>query len=315
MLALPQFWKRGFKKGLTVFCRRKEWCGLPLLHLTGILFLVQFFVIALVGAQGVTLFLLSRTEVHVEVQERASDRGIQEFYAAVFALPYVEDVSYVTREQAYEREREDDPDLISFLEEFGLENPFPEMFSIRLRSFEYRPTLRAFLEQGRFQNVVHPLFLSEASGQERHIYALVTFMKALGWVFIVALFVCLFVLLLFLVEMTVRESIADPGTVLVPSTFGADNLQILVPLATYLTLLLLLSLVASVLLLVLVSTAISFFLPSLGDSEVLLRFFDVTLPILRSIIPLVILVEIILSPLVAWCTAAYAVQLTTDGDA
>jgi len=313
MLVLPQFWKRGFKKGLTVFCRRKDWCGLSFLHLTGILFLVQFFVIALVGVQGVTLFLLSRTEVHLEVHERASDQGIREFYAAIFALPYVEDVSYVTREQAYEREREDDPDLISFLEEFGLENPFPEMFSIHLRAFEYRPTLRAFLEQSRWQGVIHPLFLSEASGQERHIYALVTLMKALGWVFTVALFVCLFVLLLFLVEMTVRESISDPGTVLVPSTFGADKQQILVPLVTYFTLLLLLSLVASVLLLVLVSMVISFFLPSLGDSEVILRFLNVTLPILRSIIPLVILIEIILSPVVAWFTTAYAVRLTTDG--
>ena len=99
--AFPILVRRGIARGLLTMHRERGW-GTALVALFGVFLLVQLLLFILIGMEGVQSLLRTRTDLRLEVREEALDQDIRGFLADLQQQPYVEDVAYITREQAYE---------------------------------------------------------------------------------------------------------------------------------------------------------------------------------------------------------------------
>src|SRR3989344_906073 len=107
--------RRGIDRGLNLFWRERKW-GTTFTMLLCIMVLLQLLIICLLSLEGVRALLRSQSGIHLEVIKTAQDQDIQELNGALKALPYVDGVSYIPREKAYENEKMRDRALIESLE-------------------------------------------------------------------------------------------------------------------------------------------------------------------------------------------------------
>ena len=81
----------------------------------------------------------------------------------------MEDVVYITREEAHNKKSRD-PTLISFLQKLVFKTRFPETVGVRLKTLDDYKRFMLFLQQPVFAKTMNPKFLSEATDQEKQIY-------------------------------------------------------------------------------------------------------------------------------------------------
>ena len=160
--ALPVTMKRGMHRGFTLLLRERSW-GTSLGALVGVMILVQMLLTSLFAVAAVQHLLASRADVRLEIRTDATRAATQQFLSALKALPYVSDATYITREQAYARAAKEEPDLVSFLEKFGMGNPFPDTVGVTLSSLDDYPLLSTFITGAEWQKVADPTFLSTIS--------------------------------------------------------------------------------------------------------------------------------------------------------
>ncbi len=264
-MKLPLFLSRGIARGMKNILREHGW-GTSFASLFGVLFLGQILLLLVFGVQGGLRLLEAQTDLRLQILETANDSQIQDLFQNIRQLPIVTDVVYITREQAYERQKARDPELVTFLEKFGIENPFPETIGVRLGRLTDYGAFVQFLRQPVFTKVVNPEFLSQTTDQQEQVYRLIEAVRSGQYIlfFVVAL---LIVAILFVVtELVRRRVLCKREELFVEQLVGADRTTIMIPFCTEMICLLGVALFISFLLAAGVVWFLPVFLPVLGSS-------------------------------------------------
>ncbi len=268
--------------------------------LTGIFLLLQISVLVFLGMAGTEAFLKSRTNLHLELRDTASDQEVQTFLSAVQSLPYVEQITYITKEQAYAKMKEQDPELIAFIEELQLENPFPETAAVTLSRLDQYENFAGFLREERWHRVVDPSFLSQKTNQEAYVYELLQFTGTgrVAAIFFVALTAGI---LLFITMELVRERVLRrKEEILVEQLSGAFSFNILLPYAIEATMLLAAAAAVSIVLCAGIGMILLQIAPMGGDESAIAQAWGNIYPVIRTYAPAILLLEIVAIPLIGW---------------
>ncbi len=238
--------------------RDRSWIG-SLVAITGVLSLVQLFLLVLFALQAAGVLLTSGNSIRLEVLKTAPVNDVQDFLVAARDLPDVERVEYITREQAYERERLRQPELISFLEQFKIRNPFPDTVAVTLRSLEAFDDFSSFARKPEWSRIVDPASLSTVGDQEREVQEMRALTGSLKTLSVGLSSILFIVCVLLLVEFVRRRAMVRRDELMVERVAGTPPFSLLVPFATESSFLLLMGCVLSVIFL----AAFVSFLPSL----------------------------------------------------
>lgn len=294
----PILLKRGITRGILTLLRERQWMT-ALGALLGVFILVQLLMLVLVGLEGMQSMLRSRTDLRLEIRAEATDTEVQNFYSAVNTLPFVQDSIYITKEQSYEQTRQNDPELIGFLEEFNIQNPFSDTIGITLTHLDDYDAFKTFVEREEWQHIVNPTFLSEITDQEEQVYALLAVTRAGRSLTIIILAVTAVALVFITTELIRRRAIGRSDEVLVERLVGATPLSIVLPFITEAVLLLAAAILMSSAVLLLLITALPMLIPALQAQGVLSALSAEATPLLRSMLPMMILLELLIAPIIA----------------
>ena len=260
--------RRGLRQGLQNIVRESGWAS-ALASLTGMMLLCQFLVLAVVGLGAGIRMLGEQTDLRLEILEGATDKQIQDFIQNVQSLPYVTDTAYITREQAYERFKNKDPELIGLFSAFGVENPFPETVGVRLRRLGDYDQFVTFLKQPAFASVVNPNFLSTTTDQEREIRSVLDAISGLRLFVAGGTIVLGIVLLLVIMELLRRRALLRSDELFIEQLVGASPATILFPFFVEMLVLLLISLALSAVIGFLLALLLPWLLPMLSPTGLL----------------------------------------------
>lgn len=209
--------------------------------------LLHFLLASFLGAFALQRDLRAEASAHLQVLSQATDEDIQTFYAALRTHPAVAQAEFVSREEVFERERESNPDLIAFLEQYDLENPFPDSFVVLLTSEDRYGELAAFLQDERWQTVIDPSFVSSLSKEEGQSHSFLSLTRgAIAFLAFLSLLCLLGIALA--VASHARQAKEDTQTMLL---LGASRREALAFLVGRFSLVLVVSALASFLLLLL----------------------------------------------------------------
>ncbi len=299
--------KRGVRRGLITLVREREYAT-TLGVLAGVAFLAQILVVSGAGVHGVSRLLESQLDLRLQIAENAADQKVQEMLVALRDAPMVKEVSYVTREQAYEREKARNPELTTFLEEFDIHNPFPDTIAVSLNSLSDFPAFETFVRQSAWETVVDPSFLTQTTGQEREVRQMLRLAdagQALAGAFLALITA---VLLFVLIELVRRRAMMRREEILVERLFGAQEASVLVPFATEAAVLLFVALAVSAVLLGLLLLLLPIAVPALAPGGTLEPVRAETFALLGETMPGVLLLEFVLVPLLAFGGAFLALR-------
>ncbi len=290
--------KRGIRRGLLTLRREREYLA-TLAALSAVAFLAQVLVVGGIGVQGVERLLQSRLDLRLQVVDGAEDRKVQEFLIALRDQPFVQKISYVTREQAYEQEKQTNPELTAFLEQFQIKNPFPDTIAVSLNSLSQYAAFEAFAKGSAWAGVVDPGFLTQTTGQEQEVLQMVRLTEAGRALAGAFLLLTLAVLLFVLMELVRRRAMMRREEMLVERLFGAPELSVIVPFATEATALLLAALVISAVLMAVLLAVLPLVIPALAAGGSLASVRAETVGLLQTLVPGVLVLEILTVPLLA----------------
>jgi len=224
-------WKRGIARGMRSARREGGWLA-AFGALFGVLLILQLLLFGLLGVQTIQTLLTTRTDLRLEMKAQAKSSQVQDFYVHLQNQPYVQKSVFITKEQAYEHMREQDPELISFLEKFQMANPFPDTVGVTLTSLDDYGRLSEFVEQPRWRNVVDPTFLSQVTDQEKQVQEVLRTVQAGRSLTILILALTGGVLLFLLMELVRRRALDRADEVFIEQLTGAHPLSILLPFTT-----------------------------------------------------------------------------------
>lgn len=293
------FLKRGLRRALHQISRDRSW-GTTLTLLTALMVLMQLLVVFLLGANGVNSLLVSRSAIQLEVLEAAQDQDVQELYAALRAQPFTEGVEYIPREKAYELQKTRDPELVSFLEEYGLANPFPDTFSVTLHDLADYDVFAAFVQQERWRTVVNPSYVSSVTRQESEVRSLLEVTGGLRTLTSLFLFLALLTLCFVMVEWAARATMRREDELTLENLLGAPSHAVLLPFAAEMSILLLCALALGTALVLMVIAALPLLMPALALEAAFVQLRSEVMPTLYASLPFLVLLEIILLPLLAF---------------
>jgi cell division protein FtsX len=289
---------RGIGRGLATLRREHNWAT-SFGALLGVFLLLQLLLLVLVGVEGMQTLLKSRTDLRIELQSTALNQEKQEFFSSLTELSFVEDTIYITKEQAYERTREKDPELIAFIEEFGLKNPFADTIGVTLRNLDDYGNFKGFIEQEKWKNILEPEFLTEITGQEKQVHELLSVARAGHSFTLLILALTLTAILFITIELTKKRALTRSDEVLVERLVGASPFSILLPFTVEATILFWGALVISSALLIGLISLIPSVIPAFETGGVLMELRDEVEPLLVTYLPKLILLEVILAPVIA----------------
>ena len=297
--SLIALWRRGIQRGCITFWREREW-GSAFGALAGVFILFQLLIFVLLGVQSVQHVLKTNTELRLEILAGAEDQQIQEFFAQLSVQPSVQAADYITKENAYDQMRSADPELITFLEEFEMDNPFPETIAITLTSLDQYEEFKSFIGQPQWALVVDPTFLTEATEQEVHVQELLRLTR-LGSTLTAGFLILTGAVLLFITtELVRRRVLARSEEIFVEHMAGAHTFGILLPFAVEATLLLIFAVLGSLIVLVILGVALPHVLPTLGADIALESLLERMTPLFIAALPSVIIVELVSLPIIGW---------------
>lgn len=303
--------RRGLRRGMLTLTRERGW-WLSLCTLTGLLLLWQVSVVGWAGVRGFEHLLTQETDLRLEVQRGADDQSVQEFLAALKDLPIIGRVEYVTREQALERERLRSPDLVAFLEQFGVGNPFPDTIAVSLRKLDDYQAFSEFVREGKWTATINPGFLSQATTQQEEVENILSLTGtakrgiALGLVLMGA------VLFAMITDFVRRRVHTRADEIIVERLLGAKESSVLVPFTTESSILLLSALGLSTLVLAAALWALPMMLPALQSGGILWQLRHQVMYFLLAFgLPLFSL-EVILIPVFAFFGSWIGVRPSRD---
>lgn len=305
--SFPTLLKHGIQRGFLNLRRERQW-GTALGALFGVFLLLQLLLITLLGLEGIQSLLRARTDLRLEIRAEATDDQIQNFYSSLQELPFVRNTVLITKEQAYDRTKNTDPELIAFIEEFNIKNPFSDTIGVTLKSLDDYKTFSSFIEREQWNAVVDPTFLSEVTDQEKQVFELLKVTRAGRTMTILILALTLAALTFITTELVRRRALARSDEVLVERLAGASPMGILMPFVTEAVILFALSIILSTVFLVALLAVLPVIIPALGPHGVLSALRAEVAPLLVSMLPLLIAAELLLAPFVAWIGAWLGIQ-------
>lgn len=302
MLHIEPGWRallhRGIRRGFRTLKREHDWFG-SMGALTGIFILLQLLGLGLASAVAGEQLLRERTELQLELKAGVSDRDISDLMTGLQELPYVAHTTFITREQAYDRARRADPELIGFLEEYGLSNPFNDALTVTLTSLEHYRSLLQALEDTHWQRVIDPSFLSDATAEQEYVEALMTLTQGLRALVLFVLGIGVVTLLFVVINLTRTRALARSEEVLVERIAGAQTATILLPFAAEASFLLAIATIVSFVVTVTVAVSASTIIPALNLGGALGELWGAVRALLHAAIPYAFLLELLLIPVIA----------------
>lgn len=164
-------WKRAVRFGMRAL--RDGGLFRPSFFLAlGIFLLAGAAALSVLGVARLESSLASQATITVELQSSVGSDQVQTLYEQAGQLPGVASAQYVTKEQALTQQRAAHPDLAAFLDRYQLQNPFPNLLLIKLRSPSALPQLRAFLEDAKWQSVLAPSAATTLAEREQEFASL-----------------------------------------------------------------------------------------------------------------------------------------------
>lgn len=303
MLHLEPGWRsllhRGILKGLRTLRRDRQWSG-NLGALLGTFVLVQMLVIGLTCMAVASEQLGERTELQLELLGSASDASISDLMNTLQNLPYVAKVTFMTREQAYDRARKTDPDLIGFLEQYGIRNPFHDAVNVTLTSLAQYRSLLGILQDEQWQRIIDPSFLSDANAEQAYMTGLLKLTLGLRSLTLFVLGCSILTLLFIVMNLTRSRALVRSQEVLVERLAGAQSATILIPFVAEASVLLIASALGSALLVISMVTVAPFFVTALQPSGIFHALWSSTQSMLLIAIPTALATEILVAPLLGW---------------
>jgi len=275
--------------------------------LFGVLLMLQMLLFSIAGSQTLAEILQTRTDIKVEVIAGASDQETQEFFTQVQNLSIVEQAVYITKEQALESARTNDPALIEFLDKYNMDNPFPDTVGVTLHKFEGVKELAAFIQQERWSKVVNPARLTELAEQEGQITELLTIIST-GQTLAYLILIVAIVVLIFVVTELIRQRIAvRRDEVFIENLVGADPSTVTLPFIVEATIMLWVAATLSLAVVILILYAMPMFSQAFhGDlAQILNQPFALYL---KKFIPTIVLAEGLGAPVMAWIGAWLGVR-------
>lgn len=262
--------------------------------------LLQLLLFTFLAAEGTQSLLRSKTDLRLEIKTDADVQTIQRFLGAIEGLPYIENSVYITKEQAYARMQTKDPELISFIEEFNLENPFPETLGVTLRSLDRYGEFKKFLEQEEWHSVIDAGFLSEATEQEAQVYELIRLTNTGKSLITFFLGLTAFVLIFITTELVRRRVLSRSEEILVEQLSGAHTFGILLPFATEATVLLISAVLGSVLFSLALLFGMPLVMPELREEAAIGALAAQMRPLLKGTLPVMVGLQLLCAPLLGF---------------
>lgn len=294
--------KRGMRRGLLTLRRERGW-GTSVGALVGVVLLLQLTFLLSAGVQGADRLLRAQTDLRLPIREGVADAAVQQFLIALRSFPDVETVEYVTREKALERQRAENPDLVVFLDQFKLDNPFPDTVGVTLRSLSSYDAFVRFVREPQWQAVVDPAFLSQSTDQERalrHMLRVTDAGRSLAGVF---LGVTTVILLCTVIELVRRRASSRREEVFIERMSGAQEASLVVPFATEASVLLLCALLLGAVLAGFILYELPTLIPALAEGGTFDALREQVAHVIAVRGPLFFLVELFLIPAVGFLGA------------
>jgi cell division transport system permease protein len=309
-LVLPNslHFRRGVRRGLTSLRRERGW-KTTLCLLSGLLLLLQFCFVVAAGVQGMDRLLRSQLDLRLELKEGVPAAQVQDFLDALKTQSTVAHVVYITREQAYQSEKERNPSLIGFLEQFNIQNPFPDTVAVTLNRLDDYEAFSATIRQPQWSAVVDPAFLSAVTDQENEVMNLLSLTQSGRKLMSVVLAFLGVVLLFITVELVRRRALYRQEEIFVEQLTGASSIWILTPFITEATVLLWAGLLLSSVTMAILVFVLPLLVPmvaTLGEFAVLRQQL---LAVIFALWPWVLGLEIVAAPIVAFVGAVLALRL------
>ncbi len=193
-------WKRALRWGMRDF--RKDGLLRPAFFLsTGLLLLSGGVMAGVLSVLQLETQLATQSTVTVELQASAGDQKVQDLYEAAKAQSFLTGVEYITKEQALTQQRTAHPELAAFLDRFQLQNPFPNLLVVHLRSPAMIVQLRAFLQDARFTGAVAPAAATALATREEELRSLSSTLSAVHGVALSSAVIVVLLLLSLVVDL------------------------------------------------------------------------------------------------------------------
>jgi len=242
--------------------------------------------------------LKSRIDLQLEFLEETSDPQIHTFLGALNELPFVTSFQYVTKEQAYTQMQQHDPELMAFIEQVGLKNPFPETVSITLKTIDDYDAFSAFLTQEKWNTVVDPSFLSETTNQEAYVYELIDLTATGHGISLIFLLITSGILIFVTTELVRGRLLRHSEETLIQHLTGAYPLAIFLPFAVEMTILIAAATIMSIVLLGALLLISPLFISAFAQEGAMQSFNGHFFSLLKSRGALVLLLELIAIPVI-----------------
>ncbi len=299
--------RRSVIQGFSVFSRERRWRS-TFVMLCLVMLLLQLLIVAMLALSGIQQLLNAKAGFHVEVVQGATSQGIQELYAALKELPYVEQVTYIPKEKAYEMEKLRDPALVQSLENFALANPFPDTFSVVLTSLNSFEAFVGFINQPAWKGVVGPSFQTSAAVQQQQMGNYVAVSRSVTSLAWMVLWIALAALLGIIVDLAVRRTEERREELDMQRAMGASAAQILLPFTAEIGALLIVALIAGFIGTFFLLFSLPLLIPALATGGALAEARAYIMPLLLIVFPLIALMEVVLLPCIGLLGAVIALK-------
>lgn len=301
--------RRGIERGVQNLFQRPQW-HLLIGAMCGIYILAQFCVLGLLGTKAADILLTTKSQVRIEILDGASPNAFQEFFIALGQQPFVRTIQYIPQEKLFERARQESPDLVAFLDQYQIENPYKDTVSVSIKRIEDYDRFADFTKDAKWQAVIDPTFLSSMTQQQSHVFTLLDAANGVttGVTILLAITICSLVLLG--AGMLTLASDTNRDEVLVQKIAGASRLSILAPYIAEQTALHWICIGLS-------GVALSILLPIAPELSTALQpggigygFLQELQLLLPNAAPLVLLTEVIAAPVLAWMSVCIGLRNT-----
>ncbi len=295
--------QRSVHRGLRTLAREGR-LGSSVFTIAALLLLLELLLLGFLGINAGGSVLRSHSTLKLEIQRTASTDDVQGLYAALTGLKGVSGVQLITKEQAYLDVRKRDPSVVAFIDAFGLKNPFPDTIIATLDSVPAYGDLLRLLQDPRWQGVVAPEFLAQATSQEQQLTEVLSVTETSSQATAVILGTSAVALLLALVSLLHRRILQRFGDTQTQILLGASPGDVFVPLWTETTILLLSGLLVCAAVSTGLALALPSLLPSAGQSSFIQTVVASLQPMLLEIGPYLLGGAVLILPLIGALAAA-----------
>jgi cell division protein FtsX len=283
--------------------RDRGW-GTTLAFLVCLMLLTQILFLFLLSVRAVGHLLTDSAAIQLEVLPTAGEADIQQLYAALKVHPAVRSVTFQSKQQVYEQQKELHPDDIAFLEEYDFSNPFPDIFSVTLTSLDAYDQFAGDIRSDRWKSVVDPSFLASASDHEQEIRTLLQVTDGVHTLSLFFMVIAMAVLCCAVFEWAKRTADSRGHELLLRHLLGGSPVQVLLPFTAEISALLIASALIGGLLVAVCVFLLPLILPALALEMPFRTLQSAFVPLLWTALPVFLLAQIVCMPLVAYAGTA-----------